>query len=132
MSANKATDTKPEIILRQALWHSGIRGYRLHWRKVPGRPDIAYPSRKLAIFVNGCFWHRCPTCNLPLPKNNQDFWQLKFQKNVERDVQKVAELVAMGWEVMTVWECEIKDDLPKVIRYIQKIHNDLGSTDSTD
>ena len=65
MSANKAKNTKPEIALRKALWSEGYKGYRLNWKNVPGRPDIAYPGKKIAIFVNGCYWHRCPKCDLP-------------------------------------------------------------------
>ena len=78
MSANKYKDTGPELILRKVMWKNGIRGYRLHWKKVPGRPDIAFPGKKIAIFVNGCFWHRCPHCNLSVPKTNSDFWKNKF------------------------------------------------------
>ena len=88
MSSNKAKDTKPEMILRKKLWSSGLRGYRLHLKEVPGRPDIAFPKRKLAIFVHGCFWHRCPHCNLPLPKSNREFWKNKFQRNIQRDKMK--------------------------------------------
>ena len=75
MSANRAKNTKPEIILRKALWSADLRGYRLHPKNIPGRPDIAFTSKKLAIFVMGCFWHRCPKCGYPLPKNNQQFWK---------------------------------------------------------
>src|SRR5688572_24128204 len=88
MSANKPKDTKPEILFRKALWRHGIRGYRLHWNKVPGRPDIAFPQKKLAIFIHGCFWHRCPCCNLSLPKSNTDFWKTKFEANKLRDIKK--------------------------------------------
>lgn len=73
MSANKAKNSKPEVQLRKYLWNNGLKGYRLHHKKSPGRPDIAYISKKLAIFVNGCYWHRCPKCNYTLPKNNRIF-----------------------------------------------------------
>ena len=85
MSANKSKDTKPEIKLRKILWKEGIRGYRLNWKKAPGRPDIAFPGRKIAIFINGCYWHRCPKCELPLPKSNVQFWKDKFDNNIARD-----------------------------------------------
>ncbi len=84
MSAIKAKNTKPELLLRKALWHSGVKGYRLHWKKVPGRPDIAFPGKKIAIFVNGCFWHRCPICNPSLPKTNISFWTDKFRVKVRK------------------------------------------------
>ena len=89
MSANKAKNTSPEIFFRKALWSNGIKGYRLHWKKAPGRPDIAFPSKKIAIFVN--------------------FWEEKFRKNKNRDIKKEKDLKKEGWKVFTVWECEIKD-----------------------
>ena len=110
MKANKGKDTKPEQKVRAILREIGYPGYRLNWKKVPGRPDIAYPGRRIAIFVNGCFWHRCPKCNLSLPKSNVDFWRNKFEHNVERDRRKTVELEALGWTVITIWECEIKKE----------------------
>src|SRR5436189_740983 len=109
MSANKAKDTKPELLLRKALWAAGHRGYRLHYKRVPGSPDISFVSKKIAIFVHGCFWHRCPKCNYPLPKTNRKFWKEKFDRNVARDERKKKELRRSGWKVLTVRECEIKD-----------------------
>lgn len=120
MSAIKAKNTKPEQILRKALWHSGIKGYRLHWKKVPGRPDIAFPGKKIAIFVNGCFWHRCPICKPSLPKTNVDFWTDKFTKNVERDKLKTKSLEDLGWTVFTIWECEIKNELEYQVEKLKK------------
>jgi DNA mismatch endonuclease (patch repair protein) len=115
MSSNKGKNTKPELILRRALRTAGFPGYRLQW-KIPGRPDICYPGKKIAIFVNGCFWHRCPYCNLPLPKTNTEFWKEKFRKNQERDQRDITELESMGWTAVTVWECQIKNDLDGVIK----------------
>lgn len=108
MQANKSKNTKPELLVRQALRASGWPGYRLHWKKCPGRPDICFPGRKIAIFVNGCFWHRCPHCNLPDPKSNVDFWKAKFARNVARDARNHEELVARGWTVLVIWECALK------------------------
>lgn len=109
MKANKGKDTGPEQTVRRLLREMGYPGYRLNWKKVPGRPDIAYPGRKIAIFVNGCFWHRCPHCNLPLPKSHTEFWREKFERNVARDEEKTRALEALGWTVITIWECELKD-----------------------
>jgi DNA mismatch endonuclease, patch repair protein len=109
MSAIKAKNTKPELVLRKALWNKGLRGYRLHWKKVPGKPDIVFAGRKLAVFINGCFWHRCPHCKPRLPKTNLEFWEAKFGKNTERDAKKIADLAALGWESLTFWECRLKD-----------------------
>ncbi len=108
MKGNRARDTGPEIALRGALRRAGLGGYRLHWRKAPGRPDIAYPGRKVAVFVMGCFWHRCPTCKPVIPRTNSEFWARKFALNAERDARKTRELERAGWTVVTVWECEIR------------------------
>jgi len=123
MSAIKAKNTSPEVRFRQALREAELTGYRLHW-KIEGRPDIAFPGKKLAIFIHGCFWHRCPICNLPDPKSNSEFWQNKFNKNIERDERKKLALEQTGWKVLTFWECQIKKDvtplIEKVKSYIHK------------
>lgn len=108
MRGNVAKNTSPELRLRAMLRAAGYPGYRLHWRQAPGRPDIAYPGRRIAIFVNGCYWHRCPTCGPSMPKSNTEFWERKFTLNAERDARKVRELEATGWTVLTAWECEIR------------------------
>ena len=121
MSANKAKNTKPEITLRKALWREGQKGYRVNWKNIPGRPDIAYPGKKIAIFVNGCYWHRCPKCNLPLPKTNTGFWKEKFDKNVKRDKKKNDELLSLDWVVLVFWECDIKSDISNSIQKVKKV-----------
>lgn len=118
MSANKGKDTSPEISLRKALWAMGVKGYRKNVKSLPGRPDIAFPSKKVAIFVNGCYWHRCPTCNFPIPKTNSDFWREKFRKNRLRDKRKIKDLQRLGWKTIVVWECSIKRDLNKEAKII--------------
>ena len=107
MRGNKRAYTKPELLVRQRLRAAGLTGYRLEW-KVPGKPDIAFPGRKIAIFVNGCFRHRCPKCNPSQPKRNIEFWEAKFRRNVDRDRPAVAALPQMGWTPITIWECELK------------------------
>ncbi|GAB3826398.1 hypothetical protein GCM10028895_37350 [Pontibacter rugosus] len=87
MRGNKGKNTKPELTLRRALWQAGLRGYRVHWPKAPGKPDICFPGRRLAVFVHGCFWHRCPYCQPSFPKTNLLFWQDKFDKNQARDAR---------------------------------------------
>ena len=109
MKGNKRANTKPELLVRQRLREAGLTGYRLQW-KVPGKPDIAFPGRKIAIFVNGCFWHRCPKCHPSEPKRNVEFWQAKFRRNVERDKAAIEALKEMGWTPITIWECELKRD----------------------
>ena len=137
MSANRAKNSKPEVALRKALWHAGLRGYRLHkvvrtgngsdrassHRTQTVRPDISFVGKKLAIFVHGCFWHRCPKCEYPLPKNNTEFWQAKFDRNVVRDAQKRDDLKRLGWKVITVWECDLKNNFDRTLRSIQKALN---------
>ena len=108
MQANKSKNTKPELKVRAALREAGLPGYRLHWKAAAGKPDICYPGRKLAIFVNGCFWHRCPHCALPMPKSNVDFWRSKFERNRVRDERDCALLASQGWTVLVVWECRLK------------------------
>lgn len=110
MSSNRARNTGPEIRLRSALRAIGVRGYRLHSRAVPGRPDLVFRDRRVAIFVNGCFWHRCPYCDPSTPKSNVGFWQAKFDANKRRDRRKVAELHQLGWATLTLWECRIRAD----------------------
>jgi DNA mismatch endonuclease, patch repair protein len=116
MQANRAKDTKPELILRKTLWSCGLRGYRLHSKNVPGRPDISFGKQKVAIFVHGCFWHRCPACKLPLPKSNRDFWIKKFRRNQSRDRRKAKALVSRGWRVFVIWECKLKRDMSQTVR----------------
>ncbi len=107
MQGNKRKDTKPELLVRQRLREAGLGGYRLQW-KVPGRPDVAWPGKKVALFIHGCYWHRCPHCNLSLPKKNTEYWEAKFSRNQERDAQNMEKLKAMGWTAHVVWECELK------------------------
>ena len=110
MQANKSKNTKPELKVRAALREAGLSGYRLHWKAAPGKPDICYPGRKVAIFVNGCFWHRCPHCSPSVPKRNVEFWEAKFARNVARDAKAQAELAKAGWTSIVIWECELKRD----------------------
>ena len=107
MQGNKRSNTKPELLVRARLREAGLTGYRLQW-KVPGRPDVAWPGKRVCIMVNGCFWHRCPHCKPRLPKSNVEYWVVKFERNVERDERSQAALEAMGWKVHVVWECQLK------------------------
>lgn len=110
MARVKGRDTKPEMRLRRALHAAGLR-YRLQAKELPGRPDIVFRRAKLAIFVHGCFWHRHPGCeHARTPKSRLDFWEPKLAGNVERDARQAADLAAAGWSVMTLWECETRDD----------------------
>lgn len=120
MSANKAKNTKPELLLRKKLWEASFRGHRINYKKISGKPDIAFPSKKIAIFIHGCYWHRCPHCNLSLPKTNIDFWKTKFEKNTIRDKIKTKDLIDEGWLVFTFWECQVKTDLDRIIKLFRQ------------
>jgi DNA mismatch endonuclease (patch repair protein) len=106
----KGRDTAPELKVRKLLWRLGAR-YRLHRKDLPGKPDIVLPGRKLAIFVHGCFWHGhdCPR-GARVPKANRDYWLAKVARNRARDIETRARLEAMGWWVLVVWECALKDE----------------------
>jgi DNA mismatch endonuclease, patch repair protein len=108
MSRIRSKDTGPERVMRSALGAASIKGYRLNWKKAPGRPDIAWPGRKAAVFVHGCFWHACPYCNRMAPKSNRAWWTNKLAANQVRDKRKLKELRTEGWKVVTVWECRLK------------------------
>jgi len=109
MRAVKGEDTRPEQAVRSLLHALGYR-FRLHRRDLPGSPDIVLPGRKAVIFVHGCFWHG-HTCRRGsrMPKANADYWVRKLAQNAARDAKAGAALEALGWRVLTVWECEIKD-----------------------
>lgn len=118
----KSKDTKPELILRKLLRDAGFPGYRLHRADLPGKPDIAFISKKMAIFVNGCFWHQHGCGKYKMPKSRMDYWLFKLANNVERDNKNIENLKANGWSVLTVWECELKDvgELCKKIQSFMK------------
>jgi DNA mismatch endonuclease (patch repair protein) len=120
MRGNRGKNTSPELRLRRLLREAGHPGYRLHSRDLPGHPDIAYPGKRLAIFVHGCFWHRCPACQPSIPKSHGDFWKKKFELNVERDAKKRQLLEQLGWRVIVVWECRLAGEPDAVVRDIEE------------
>ena len=130
MSRVKGRDTKPELIARSLLHNLGYRfmvnGPRN--RELPGKPDIVLPKYRAVVFVHGCFWHRHPDCKIATtPKSNQDYWLPKFRKNVERDRRNQKAIREAGWNVIVIWECELKDleavaarlinQLPREVKY---------------
>lgn len=108
MARVKQKNTAPELIVRRTLHSLGYR-FRLHRRDLPGNPDIVLPKYKSIVLVHGCFWHghSCPRGKRP--GTNQDFWNAKLDRNIERDDEVVRSLKALGWHVLVVWECEAKD-----------------------
>ena len=120
MSRIRGKDTGPELRLRSMLHREGFR-FRLHARKLPGRPDLVLPKYRTAIFVHGCFWHRHPGCrNATDPANRATFWQEKFRSNVARDARNRAALEAAGWAVVVVWECELGTDAQGVLTRLKR------------
>ena len=110
MAAIRGKDTKPEVTVRSFLHGQGIR-FRLHRRDLPGKPDIVLPKYKSVIFVHGCYWHRHKNCKYAaVPATNQQFWERKFIENVERDVRNQEALKKLGWNVLVVMECELRND----------------------
>jgi DNA mismatch endonuclease (patch repair protein) len=108
MSRIRGANTGPEVRLRSLLHKAGFR-FRLHDPKLPGRPDIVLRKHHAVVFVHGCFWHRHPGCrNATTPSSRLDFWNNKFARTVERDRRKAAELANAGWNVITVWECDLE------------------------
>ena len=117
MSRIRGRDTGPELRLRRALWARGLR-YRVSY-KLPGRPDIAFVSSRVAVFVDGCFWHGCPDHGVR-PKTNTTFWDNKLEENRVRDVRVAEELENQKWKVIRFWEHQIMDDLDAVVDAVLK------------
>jgi len=109
MSRIRGADTKPELVVRSALHRAGFR-FRLHGRSLPGRPDIVLPKYGTVIFVHGCFWHRHGCRLASEPRTRRDFWRAKFAANVARDSRNARALRALGWRVLTVWECALRTE----------------------
>lgn len=116
MSRIRSTDTKPELALRKRLFGKGMR-FRTRL-KLAGKPDIAFTRARLAVFIDGCFWHGCPRHGTS-PKSNSEYWNAKLRRNRERDGAIDAALTADGWEVIRYWEHDIKDDVGRVADEIQ-------------
>lgn len=125
MSKIKGKNTKPEILVRKWLWQNGYR-YRLHASDLPGKPDIIFRSRKIVIFVHGCFWHRHGCKYSSKPKTNQDFWSAKFELNIRRDEKNLDILRNQGWHILILWECEIKNwnglAEPKLKKFLRQFY----------
>lgn len=107
----RAKNTAPEIKLRKLLWSWGYRGYRLYRRDLPGQPDIAFISRKKAIFLHGCFWHgHSCRAGLNRPQSNLEYWEPKLDRNKKRDWANLRKLREIGWGALVIWECQLKDE----------------------
>ena len=119
MSRIRSKNTSPEMRVRSVLHKQGYR-FRLHHENLPGKPDLILKKFRLAIFVHGCFWHRHKGCKFAYrPKTNTEFWDNKFNKNIERDQRVEGKLHDLGWKTLTIWECESKHE--EII--VEKVNN---------
>jgi len=117
MRAVRARDTRPEMALRRALYARGLRGYRVAPKWLTGKPDVVFPGARLAIFVDGCFWHGCPDhCRMPAARAS--YWRTKIRRNRVRDASDAAVLRGQGWQVLRFWEHEIHDNAEAVVAAI--------------
>jgi DNA mismatch endonuclease (patch repair protein) len=125
MSRIKGKDTKPEIQVRSYLHRLGLR-FRLHDKKLAGKPDIVLPRYKTVIFVNGCFWHGHENCRyFTVPKTRTEWWLAKITGNCEKDVRASRELKKAGWKVITIWECDLKSG--KLDKTLKKLSDKILS-----
>lgn len=133
MSRIKGKNSKPEMVVRRLVHGMGYR-YRLHRKDLPGKPDLVLPRHRTVIFVHGCFWHRHhdATCTLArMPKSRLEFWEPKLEANHLRDIRNKEALEALGWRVLTVWECEVKEPL-RIADRIRAILGTAGGRDARD
>ena len=120
MSKIRGENTKPEMILRSALFRKGYR-FRVHKKDLPGKPDIVLPKYHLVIFVHGCFWHYHKKCNEGrIPSSNSKFWEEKLERNVKKDANNIKALKKENWKVFVIWECEIEKQFEKTIKHLVK------------
>jgi len=118
MSRIRSKNTNPEIVVRKALWKNKLR-YRLHDKSIPGTPDISIKSKKIVIFIDGCFWHGCPICYVA-PKSNTKYWKKKMLYNQKRRKVVKEKLRKDNWTIMEFWECQVTSSLKKIVSTIQK------------
>ena len=126
MSRIRAKNTKPELIVRKYLYSKGFR-YRLHTKDIQGKPDLSNKTKRIAIFVNGCFWHQHKNCSRStIPKTNKNYWIPKLNSNISRFKRNINDLKSFGWKVVIIWECELKNNVKEIkaineiLRYNQK------------
>jgi DNA mismatch endonuclease (patch repair protein) len=127
----RSKNTKPELIVRRICQALGFSGYRIHYKTLPGRPDIAWIGKKTAVFVNGCFWHghNCRKCKRK-PEANREYWIRKIDQNRARDAKHIRALRTMGWSVALIWECELVNKLA-VSRKICSLLSDRTDREAT-
>ena len=120
MKGNRSKGTLPELKLARVLDSRGLTGYVVNDAAMPGTPDFAFHQERVAVFVNGCYWHRCPYCCPNSPKSNVDYWTAKFRRNRNRDAQNRSSLRSIGWRPIVVWECVLRKNPTRVGARIQR------------
>ena len=134
MAAIRSKNTKPEITVRKTMYKMGLR-YRLHRKDLPGKPDIVLGPVKLALFVNGCFWHRHVNCKYAYnPKTRKNFWNKKFTDTIKRDIKNNIELEKLGWKSVVIWECETQDQdslRDQILKIIKLYKININNTSTT-
>jgi len=128
MSRIRGKDTKPEILVRKFLHSKGLR-YRLHDKNIPGKPDLVLKKFNTVVFIHGCFWHGHENCKyFKLPETRKEWWKEKIEKNKERDLKNIKKLKEFGWNVIVIWECQLKENknntLLSVLRKIKNANKD--------
>lgn len=118
MSRIRGSNTKPEKALRSVLHAEGLR-FRIHRRDIPGCPDVVFPRLKIAVFVDGCFWHGCPE-HQTMPRTNSSFWKQKLRRNCERDKAVTQRLEAADWKVLRFWEHEVRQEISSVAQRVKR------------
>lgn len=126
MSHIKSKDTSIELMVRRYLFALGYR-YRVNYKALPGKPDIVFTKKKIAIFIHGCYWHghECGSRYAHTSKSNKGYWGSKIQRTQQRDQEHIAKLEKDGWKVLVLWECQIKDSLEQVISMVIDIIDDI-------
>jgi DNA mismatch endonuclease (patch repair protein) len=122
MARIRSRDTTPELALRRALFATGVRGWRCHARQLPGKPDLAFTRWRVAVFVDGCFWHGHP--DFFTPGKSGAYWDQKIARTKERDAQANAALAALGWRVLRLWDFEVEQDLADCVDRVRAMLHD--------
>lgn len=125
MSRIRSKNTQPELALRRALWAEGVRGWRVHCKDIPGKPDLAFTRWRVAIFVDGCFWHGHP--DYFTPGKSGDYWDAKIARTQERDRLANEGLAALGWRVLRLWDFEVEEDLQSCVSRLVGELREAGS-----
>jgi len=122
MRSIRSRGTRPEVLIRLALVRDGLRGWQMHVAELPGKPDIIFSKKRIAVFIDGCFWHGCKNCYRG-PKSNKRYWNSKLRSNKARDTRNTKALLSQGWRILRFWEHQVRDELDDCVKRIRKLSN---------